>query len=205
MQTLLLIEASLNGAEGASTRLAAEFADRWLAAHPGGRIVRRDLSAGDIPHLTAERFAAFLAKPAERTPGQQAIVDYSDALIAELREADAVALAVPMYNFSVPSTLRAYFDHVARSGVTFRYTKEGAVGLLGGKPAYVFIARGGFYPEAIDTQTTYVRQFLGFVGITDVTFVHAEGLAIDAATRESSLAAAHERAAALVSMVAVAA
>jgi FMN-dependent NADH-azoreductase len=111
----------------------------------------------------------------------------SDELIAELKSADTLVLAVPLYNFSVPSTLRAYFDHVARAGVTFRYTASGPQGLLQGKHAYVFVTRGGFYTEANDTVTPYLRQFLGFIGITDVQFVYAEGLAISEESREKSL------------------
>jgi FMN-dependent NADH-azoreductase len=99
--------------------------------------------------------------------------------------------AVPMYNFSVPSTLRAYFDHIARAGVTFRYSANGPEGLLKGKKAYVFITRGGFYADAADTQTPYLKQFLGFIGITDVSFVYAEGLGLGEESREKSLAQAH--------------
>ena len=151
-----------------------------------------------MPHLTAERFQAFLAKPESRTAEQQAVVDYSDALIEELKNADVVVFAVPMYNFSVPSTLRAYFDHIARIGVTFGYTATGPQGLIQGKQVYVFITRGGFYTDAADTQTPYLRQFLGFLGMTDVHFVHAEGLAISDESREKSLTTAHHTIAKLV-------
>lgn len=187
MKTLLKIQAGLFGANGNSSQLADQFASNWLAQNPGGRIVTRDLAAEQVPHLTAERFQSLLAKPEERTAEQKAVTDYSDELIAELRAADVIVLAVPMYNFSVPSTLRAYFDHIARAGITFRYTATGSEGLIRGKKAYVFITRGGFYPEGVDTQTPYLRQFLGFIGITEVQFVHAEGLAISAESREKSL------------------
>lgn len=187
MKTLLKIQAALFGAHGNSSQLADRFAGNWLAKNPGGRVVTRDLAAEQVPHLTAERFQSLLARPEERTPVQKAVSDYSDELIAELRNADVIVFAVPMYNFSVPSTLRAYFDHIARAGITFRYTANGAEGLIQGKKAYVFITRGGFYPEDADTQTPYLRQFLGFIGITDVQFVHAEGLAISEESREKSL------------------
>lgn len=190
MNTLLKITASLAGANGQSSQLADRFAANWLATNPKGRVVTRDLSADAIPHLTAERFQALLAKPEDRTPEQRGVAEYSDALIEELKSADVIVLAVPMYNFSVPSTLRAYFDHVARAGVTFRYTAAGPQGLIQGKQAYVFITRGGYYPEAADTQTPYLRQFLGFIGLTDVQFVYAEGLGISAEAREKSLMAA---------------
>jgi FMN-dependent NADH-azoreductase len=118
-------------------------------------------------------------------------VQYSDALIAELERAEVIVLGLPLYNFGVPSTLKAYFDHVARAGMTFQYTDTGPVGLLTGKKAYVTAARGGLYAGTpADTQTPYVRQFLGFLGIEDVEFVYAEGLAISEASREAALARA---------------
>jgi len=125
------------------------------------------------------------------TDMQQQVLDESDALIAELREAGTIVIGLPMYNFGIPSQLKAYFDHVARAGVTFRYTDKGAVGLLTGKKAYVFAARGGLYQGTPrDTQTAYVRDFLAFLGITDVEFVYAEGLAISEASKAESLASA---------------
>lgn len=192
MKTVLRITASLTGVDGFSSQLADEFIRCWLPEHPNARVVERDLSAHPVPHLTAERFQAFNTAAAQRTIEQRAVVAYSDSLIAELQAADVIVLAVPMYNFSVPSTLRAYFDHVARAGVTFRYTAEGAQGLLLGKQAYVFVARGGIYPQAADTQTPYLRQFLGFVGIRDVEFVHAEGLAMGEEARNTGLASARQ-------------
>ncbi|MGH8309757.1 MAG: FMN-dependent NADH-azoreductase, partial [Steroidobacteraceae bacterium] len=147
-----------------------------------------------VPHLTAERFGAFLAKPGERDFAQQAVVAYSDALIDELRRADVVVLALPMYNFAIPSTLKAYFDHIARVGVTFRYTDTGPVGLLTGKQTYVFAARGGVYAGTpADTQTPYVRDFLAFLGMTNVEFVYAEGLAMGEAPRNAAFAAAAQQ------------
>ncbi|HEY0680701.1 MAG TPA: NAD(P)H-dependent oxidoreductase [Steroidobacter sp.] len=191
MSTLLQINASLAGAEGQSSRLAHRFVADWQAQHPGDHVIMRDLASDPVPHLTAERFQAFLSQPEARTAEQRVVSEYSDALIAELKAADTIVFAVPMYNFSVPSTLRAYFDHIARAGVTFRYTATGPEGLLKGKKAYVFITRGGFYADAADTQTPYLKQFLGFLGITDVKFVFAEGLGMGEETREKSITAAH--------------
>ena len=152
----------------------------------------RDLAAQPVPHLTAEHFQAFATAPEDRTPEQQAAVAYSDELIEEIKHAQTIVLSAPMYNFSVPSTLRAYFDHIARAGVTFRYTSAGPEGLLQGKRAYVFVTRGGLYGDGTDTQTPYLRQFLRFVGI-EPHFVHAEGLAMGEEARQQSLAAArHE-------------
>ena len=193
MRTILQLNTSLLGEQGQSSRLAAEFA-ATLAAASGARRVVRDLARDPVPHLTAERFAAFGTPASERTLEQQRHVAESDALIDELRQAETVVIGLPMYNFGVPSTLKAYFDHVARAGVTFRYTPEGPVGLLTGKKAYVFATRGGRHAgTASDLQTGFVRQFLGFIGIRDVEFIYAEGLELGAEQREQALAAAVAR------------
>jgi FMN-dependent NADH-azoreductase len=153
----------------------------------------RDLAANPVPHLDGARFQAFLSKPESRTAEQGSVLQYSDALIDELKRADTIVLGLPMYNFGIPSTLKAYFDHIARAGVTFKYTDKGSVGLLTGKKAYVFAARGGYYAGTpSDTQTAYVRHLLAFLGITDVEFVYAEGLAIDAASSEKALGSASQ-------------
>ena len=189
--TLLQINTSLFSNSGQSTRLADQFVAGRQAADPGLDVVVRDLAREPVPYLTAERFQAFLAKPEARTPAQNAIVDESDTLIDELKAADIVVIGLPMYNFGVPSQLKSYFDHVARAGVTFRYTEKGPVGLLAGKKAYVFATRGGLYAGTPrDVETSYVRQFLEFVGITDVEFVYAEGLAISETSKQAALARA---------------
>jgi FMN-dependent NADH-azoreductase len=188
MSTLLQLNTSLFSTSGQSSRLAEQFVAQWRAAHPDGQVIVRDLAREPVPHLTGERFQAFLAKPGERSPAQQAVVDESDALIGELKRAEVIVLGLPMYNFGVPSTLKAYLDHVARAGVTFRYTENGPEGLLTGKTAYVFATRGGRYSGSpADTQSGFVRQFLAFVGIEDVEFVYAEGLAISPAEKEAGL------------------
>lgn len=197
MNTLLSIQASLFSDQGASSGLARQFVTGWRAAHPTGTVVERDLARDPVPHLDAERFGAFIAAPEARTPSQREIVAYSDRLIDELKRADTIALGLPLYNFGVPSTLKAYFDHVARAGVTFRYTDKGSVGLLTGKQAYVFAARGGIY-QGSDVQTQYVRNFLGFLGIEAVEFVFAEGLALGEASKRKSL----ERASAQIATLA---
>ena len=198
MNTLLQINASLFSGNGQSSRLADEFVATWRAAHPGGEVLKRDLASDPVPHLTAERFGAFLAKPEERTDAQRAVASHSDALIDELRRADTIVIGLPMYNFGVPSTLKAYFDHVARAGVTFRYTAKGPQGLLTGKKVYVFATRGGAYSGTpLDTQTGYVRDFLRFLGMDEVEFVYAEGLAMGEAGKDASLARASQEIAAL--------
>jgi FMN-dependent NADH-azoreductase len=191
VKTLLQLNSSLFSDGGQSSRLAARFVADWHARNPRSTVIARDLAADPVPHLTAERFQSFLAPAAERTPVQQSIVDYSDALIDELRRAGVIVIGLPMYNFGVPSTLKAYFDHIARANVTFRYTENGPHGLLTGKKAYVFATRGGRYAGTQDdSETAFVRQFLGFLGIDDVEFVYAEGLAIGNAAKAAALAGA---------------
>ena len=192
MSTLLQIKSSLNSDAGQSSRLADAFVAAWRGANPGGRVVVRDLAREPIPHLTAARFGAFTAKPEARTAEERDVVQYSDMLIDELRAADVIVLGVPMYNFGVPSVLKAWIDHVARAGATFRYTESGPVGLLRGKRVYVFAARGGSYAGTpLDTQTPYLREVLAFLGMDDVEFVYAEGLALGEDSRRSALTAAH--------------
>lgn len=194
MNTLLQINSSLFSGQGQSSRLADQFVATWRARHADARVVVRDLATEPVPHLDDARFAAFLAKPEARSPEQQAVAAYSDALIAELRAADVIVLGLPMYNLGIPSTLKAYFDHIARAGVTFRYTANGPEGLVTGKKVYVFAARGGRYSGTpLDSQTDFVRNFLAFIGITDVEFVYAEGLALGEDSRNAALGAAREQ------------
>ena len=192
MTTLLQINASINNDSGQSSRLANQFVAAFRASHPEASVVVRDVAAAEaVPHLTAERFGAFIAKPDQRTPAQHGVVAYSDALIEEIKGADVIVIGLPMYNFGVPSQLKAYFDHIARAGITFAYTEKGPVGRLTGKKVYVFAARGGQYVgTALDTQTSYVRDFLAFLGMSDVHFVYAEGLAISTESKEAGLARA---------------
>lgn len=191
MKTLLQIQASMFSSGGQSSRLAGQFVEEFRHAHPDARVIERDIGRDPVPHLTAERFQSLLAEPAKRTPEQHAVAGFSDALIEELKAADVIVLGLPMYNFGVPSTLKAYFDHVARAGVTFKYTDKGPQGLLAGKKAYVFAARGGLYQGTpLDTQTGYVRNFLRFLGIEDVEFIYAEGLAMGDAAKAESIAKA---------------
>ena len=191
MKTILQLNSSIFSDGGQSSRLANEFVAALEGE--GAHVIRRDLARDPIPHLDAERFGAFISQAENRTDAQKSIVQFSDALIGELRRADTLVLGLPMYNFGVPSQLKAYIDHIARVGETFRYTEKGPVGLLTGKKAYVFAARGGVYAGSkLDTQTAYVRDILGFIGITDVQFVHAEGLAVSEASKTAALAKARE-------------
>src|SRR5437762_13947806 len=160
MTTLLQLNTSIFSNGGQSSRLADSFVAAWRASHPDAEVVVRDLGQNPVPHLNVERFLSFLSKPDERSAAQQSVLDYSDVLIDELKRADVIVLGLPMYNFGVPSTLKAYFDYIGRGGETFRYSENGPEGLLTGKEAYVFATRGGVYAGAAsETETSYVRQF----------------------------------------------
>jgi FMN-dependent NADH-azoreductase len=201
MTTYLQLNSSLFGEQSQSTRLASEFvaarAHGESGLAPAGtrpKVTVRDLARDPIEHLTAERFTALSTPPERRSILQQQVVAESDALVAELQAADVLVIGLPMYNFGVPSTLKAYFDHVARAGVTFRYTEHGPVGLLAGKRAYVIATRGGRHAGTpSDLQSAYVRQFLGFLGIADVEFIYAEGLALGEQSRATALEQASHR------------
>lgn len=188
MTTILQLNNSVFGDNGQSSKLADEFVAKRREAEPDVRVIRRDLAANPADHLTAERFSAALTAPEERTPEQASEAALADTLIEELQAADEVVIAAPTYNFNVASTLKAWFDHVARAGTTFRYTSEGPEGLLSAKTAYVFITSGGQYAgTAIDFQKPYIEHFLGFLGIGDVHFVRAEGLAMGEASSQAAL------------------
>jgi FMN-dependent NADH-azoreductase len=189
MATLLQINSSLFGDNGNSSQLAQEFVQQWSTQHPGGEVILRDLAKEAVPHLDAARVQALFTPEAERTAEQQAVVDYSDQIIAEIQKADAIVIGVPLYNFGVPSTLKAYFDHIARAGVTFKYTETGPVGLLNDKPVYIIAARGGVHKGQVsDTQSQFLTNFLGFIGLKDVHFIYAEGL--NMGQKEQAFAAA---------------
>lgn len=177
MARLLQINSSLFGENGNSSQLTNEFVQRWKNQHPTGEITLHDFAKEEVPHLDAARVQALFSPAETRTPEQQAVVDYSDKLIAEIQAADVIVLGVPLYNFGVPSTLKAYFDHLARAGVTFKYTETGPVGLLNNKPVYIIATRGGVHKgQPSDTQSQFLTNFLGFLGLKDVHFIYAEGL-----------------------------
>lgn len=188
MSSLLQINSSVFSQGGQSSQLANHYVETWKKSHSGAKVTVRDLNADPVPHLDGARFGAFLTPADQRSEEQTAVVAYSDALIAELQAADTIVIAAPMYNLSIPSTLKAYFDHIARAGVTFRYTENGPVGLVTGKKAVVFSTRGGVHlNQPTDTETGLIRSLLGFLGITDMSFVYAEGLALGEAQKQAAL------------------
>lgn len=191
MTTLLHINSSAR-TNGNANQLADKFVAEWAARHPRQQIVQRNLTAQPVPHLTEETINAFFTPADQRNAKQRDAIKLSDELVAELFAADIVVIGVPMYNFGIPSTLKAYFDHVARVGITFRYTSSGPEGLVNGKKVYIVAARGGSYSGTPgDTQTAYLRNFLGFLGMTDVTFIYAEGLNLGEEAKARAETAAH--------------
>ncbi|MCK2150854.1 MULTISPECIES: FMN-dependent NADH-azoreductase [Marinobacter] len=177
MKNILVITASIFGQDGQSSQLVNRTLEQLRASHGDLNIQQRDLAAEPVPHLDAERFGAFLTGADDRDGQQQRVVDYSDSLIKEVKQADIIVIGVPMYNFGIPSVLKAYFDHIARAGISFRYTENGPVGLLEDRPVYILAARGGIYAGTPnDSQTPFLRSFLGFLGLKDLHFVYAEGL-----------------------------
>src|SRR5712671_993033 len=190
---LLQIDSSAR-ASSATRRLTAKFAADWRKRHPDGEVIRRDLSATFFPLITDDWNATYLEE-SKLTPAQRAYLSTSDELIAELKAADTIVIGAPMYNFSIPSLLKAWIDQVVRLGKTVTYGPNGPQGLLGTKKVVVITARGGSYEksthrEKFDFQEPYLRHIFGFVGLTDVTFIHAEKQAGDEAAPSLAAAAA---------------
>ena len=190
MSNILVINSSISGEASVSRLLVADAVTELTSRDPQATLVFRDLAADAVPHLLPQTVAGVRAKAA--TPAEHEARALSDKLIAELRAADIVVIGAPMYNFSIPSTLRTWFDHVLRPGETFSYSEAGPKGLLEGKRVIVVESRGGLYSEgpaaAIDFQEPYLRQLLGFIGLTDVTFIRAEKIGFGPEAREQALA-----------------
>ena len=188
---ILQINSSARQQLSQSSQLASTIVERLRAAEPAARLTVRDLSHTPHPALDEATLEALFTAAEQRTPAQAARVALDDALIDELKAADVVVLGVPMYNFGVPAQLKNWIDAVARAGVTFRYTERGPIGLVQGKKVYVALTRGGHYRGTpADTQVPYLKTFLGFIGLTDVTFIYAEGLALGADAQVKALASA---------------
>ena len=200
MSTFLVLNSSVSGDASVSRILVEEVVSRLLEAEPGATVVQRDLGAAPIPHLTTSNLAGVRGVPA--TDAELAARALSDQLLAELRAADTVVIGAPMYNFSIPTGLRAWFDYVLRAGETFSYSEAGPRGLLGGKRVIVIELRGGLYSEgpaqAIDFQEPYLRHLLGFMGLADVVFIHAKKIGFGPDAREAALVGAKAKIGAIV-------
>jgi FMN-dependent NADH-azoreductase len=192
MSQLLVINSSAAGRDSVSRVLVADAVSKLLEADPNMKVTHRDLGENPPPHLISQTLNG--VRGTASTDTEFAARRLSDELIGELKTADTVVIGAPMYNFSVPTTLRVWFDHVLRAGVTFKYVDGAVRGLLGGKRVIVIESRGGLYSEgpaqAIDFQEPYLRHLLGFIGITDVTFVRAEKIGYGPEARTASIDAA---------------
>jgi FMN-dependent NADH-azoreductase len=191
LTTLLHIDSSPMPDTSVTRRLTVHFVRRWRELAPGGTVIRRDVGLAPPPHPDALTLTAAALPASSRTPPQQAAAAHADHLLEELEAADVVLIGAPVYNFSVPSGLKAWFDLVSRPGRTFRYGPHGHEGLLAGKTIVAVTARGGFYESPAgqasveDLQEALIRSFFGFMGLNDVRFVHAEGQGIDPDTAET--------------------
>jgi len=191
---ILQINSSARAEASHSTRLANVLVERLLTAEPNATLMVRDLGRTPHPMLDEIALQALFTPSDKRTPEQAARVALDDALIAEIQDADLVVLGVPMYNFGVPAQFKNWVDAISRAQVTFRYTEKGPQGLLTGKKVYVALTRGGLYRNTPnDTQTPYLKTFLGFLGMTDVQFIYAEGLAMGPEAEQKAFDSAYSQ------------
>lgn len=191
---ILQVNSSARTEGSQSARLTQRIVERLRAARPDASVTLRDLASNPHPALDEAALQALFTDPSQRTAPQAARVALDDALIAEIQAADVVVLGVPMYNFGISTQLKNWIDAISRARVTFRYTETGPQGLLTGKKVYVALTRGGRYRDTpADSQVPYLRTVLAFLGMTDVQFFYAEGLAMGPqAEREGLDAAEHE-------------
>ncbi|MBU2068814.1 MAG: NAD(P)H-dependent oxidoreductase [Gammaproteobacteria bacterium] len=192
MKQILVINSSISGDKGHSVQLAEQF----LAQLPQGsfNVDNLDLNRTPLPHLAMNEMAAWMTPAEQRSAEQQQLAAISDNIIARVKAADVIVLGVPMYNFGVPSQLKALLDRVARAGITFKYTEQGPVGLLDDKPVVIFATRGGLYQgTAMDSQTPFLQSFFNFVGLKSQYFVYAEGLNMGPDAQQAALDAAQRR------------
>jgi FMN-dependent NADH-azoreductase len=196
-----------------SGSFSSSVADRVISeirqAHPDAKVIVRDLTRDPLPHIDADFLQATRSAEGPQTDAQRAIVARSEALIDELFAADVIVIAAPMYNFSVPSTLKSWIDYIARPGRTFGYSEKGPEGLVKGKRAIVINAKGGIYSsgpaQALEHQSTYLRGFLGFIGITDVESIDIEGVGYGPEAAEKAVEGGFKRAQEIAGALAVAA
>jgi FMN-dependent NADH-azoreductase len=200
MSHVLVINSSAAGRDSVSRVLVADAVSKLLEVNPNAKVIHRDLGENPPPHLVSQTLNGVRGTAVSEV--EFAARRLSDELIGELKAADTIVIGAPMYNFSVPTTLRAWFDHVLRAGVTFSYADGSPRGLLGGRRVIVIESRGGLYSEgpaqAIDFQEPYLRHLLGFIGLTDVTFVHAEKIGYGPEARTAALETAKSKISAVV-------
>ena len=201
MSQILLVTASPRGSASYSTQVAEALAAKLRADRPGAALVVRNLADAPLDHVGEAFVTGRMLPPAERSAAQAAALVPSDAAVAELLASDVIVIASPMYNFGVPSTLKAWIDHLVRPGVTFRYDANGPEGLAKGKKVYLVEARGGVYSDGpgrgLNFQEPYLRTVLGFIGLTDVEIIAVEGIGYGPEAAEKALNGALGKVAAL--------
>jgi FMN-dependent NADH-azoreductase len=176
MTNILFIKSSLNGNQSQSNMLGQALVSK-LKSENTVDVVERDLAQDNLPHLTQPEMLAWMTEVNQRTPEQANLAVISDDLVNELIHSDILVVAMPMYNFAIPSTFKTWVDRVARAGLTFSYTENGPVGLLQNKKVFITATRGGMHAGTeSDSQTQFLTHFFAFIGIVDVTFIYAEGL-----------------------------
>lgn len=202
MSTLLHIDSSARYTGSLTRQLSAAYVEQWQAKNAGGKVVQRDLASHILPHITEAMIGAYFTPADQRSAEQQAIIAESDKLVDELVAADTLVIGVPMYNFAPPSAFKAWVDHISRVGRTFSYGANGPTGLLTGKRAIVILSSGGVYSEGpaqpLDFNGTYIRSVLGFLGITDVELITAEGVSMGEEKAKQTLSQAQEKISAIV-------
>lgn len=189
MKNVLVIKSSISGDHGKSNQLITHL----LAQAPASSltVTEIDLNTQPLPHLEMVEMASWMTPAADRTPEQQALAALSDELIEKFQAADAIVIGVPMYNFALPSQLKALLDRLARAGVTFKYTEQGPVGLLQDKPVVLALTRGGIHANSpADSQVPFLKTFFNFVGLTQLHYVYAEGLNMGPDSADAALTAA---------------
>ena len=200
---LLHIDSGILGTASVSRQLSAEAVAEWRARHPNTEVVYRDLVAQPLAHLAGDQLFAAGADPSQRSPEINAILSESEKVLQEFLDADVVVIGAPMYNFSIPSQLKAWIDRIAIKGKTFAYSEYGPKGLAGGKTVIIASARGGFYGAqspvaAWDHQESYLKTVFGFLGVTDVRLLRAEGVNVSPEQKEKAIAEARGEVASLV-------
>jgi FMN-dependent NADH-azoreductase len=180
MKKILNIQSSPRGKASFSIQLADAIVSKIMAAYPGSAVDTIDLVKADFPHLEEAHLTSFFTPVEKHTLADRVAIRHSDENIHAIKEADILVIGAPMYNFAIHSTLKAWIDHIVRAGQTFTHSDKGAEGLVKGKKVYVAMASGGIYSEGpwkgMDFVEPYLRSILGFIGLTDITFVRVEGL-----------------------------
>lgn len=182
MKNILYIKSSIQGANSYSNKLGDAIVQKVIAKYPGSSILELNLPEINIPHLDTQTLMAFFTPQEQLTESQRDAIKLSDVLVQQLTGSDIVVIGAPLYNFSIPTTLKAWIDHITRAGITFGYGENGPIGLVTGKKVYIAVSSGGIYSEGPgkenDFVVPYLKSFLGFLGMTDVTAVRAEGLKV---------------------------